>query len=131
MKKLIVSVLCLLSLNATAGNGVERMLTPVDFSNTSGMSYQAQERVVKILNAHCQPAAENAAAVSVRNLIILKHSVDQGITDLTYKFDVVLHSLESYNNEVVSIVLKEADMHNPRFDKFSLLSLEANEGVCQ
>lgn len=131
MAKTLVLLLTALSFNAFAGNGVERLAQPVDFSRAQDLPRSIQTRIENVLATRCQPAAGAASLVSVNNLVVTKDKIDQGQVDYYYKFDVVLHGWEAYEKEVISMEIAEYDIANID-DNISVLNLSTSvEGLCK
>ncbi|WP_374074585.1 hypothetical protein [Bdellovibrio bacteriovorus] len=131
MKTMLVLLLTAFSFNSFAGNGVERLAYPVDFSRAQGLPTSIQNRIEKVLATRCQPAADSASRVSVKNLEITKDKIDQGQVDYYYKFDVILHGWEAYEKEVISMEIAEYAIQNID-DNISVLNLSTSaEGLCK
>lgn len=131
MKKTLVLMLTAISFSAFAGNGVERLTWPVDFTRSEGLPSNIQERIETVLSERCLTAAESASKVSVKNVVISQDKIDQGQVDYYYNFDVVLHGWEAYEQEVISMEIVESDTANTD-DNLSVLKISTSaKGLCK
>lgn len=116
---------------ASAGNGVERLGAPLDFSYAKEISHDARVRIEKILAKRCQPSAAEASDIFVTILNVSEKEIDQGQVDVTYEFDVTFLGHNNGDETTFTMVLEEAYISNPTVDKFNLVSFQAPAYICQ
>ena len=100
---------------AMAGHGIERLVR-IDFTSAADMSIRAQEKLEKIINKRCQPAATVASGLSAKLMNTRSVRIDQGVIDVTYTVDVKFHGFEQYEAEIATVVLTDYAGANPSAD---------------
>ena len=130
-KFILVGLVFSASLQAIAGNGVERF-AKIDFNKAANMSARAQEKIEKVVNTNCQPSASSASLLTAKLLETKSTRVDQGIVDVTYKVEVKFHGWEQYDHEAAIFTLTDYAGTNPSVEWVQIEGVELSvQGLCR
>jgi hypothetical protein len=112
-------------------NGVERYA--IDYQSfDKEVSEDTKSALEFYLMEQCQPGLMASEKVSVKSLFVAADHVDNGIIDYTYKFEIVLKGAQESAQEIVTVTLFEAQIHNVKsaLERYSLVDLSP-KAVCQ
>lgn len=125
MKAILVSLVLLTGLSAVASNNV--------FRRNSILPQELQTRVLELVSLQCGHGEVKINSIKEESTTVVVKQVDQGVRDryyttklsVTWMFDGTHPA-----NYTITVRTGEWDISNPSVDRFEILGLDSEAGVC-